>query len=40
MSRLGRLPYDRFVSTYPVAEINQAIADAHSGKAIKVVLTF
>ena len=38
--RAGRLPFDRFVSTYPFAEINQAIADAHSGKAIKVVLTF
>ena len=36
----GRLPYDKFVSTYPVADINTAIADAHSGKAIKVVLTF
>jgi aryl-alcohol dehydrogenase len=36
----GRLPYDRFVSTYPVGEINQAIEDAHTGKAIKVVLTF
>ena len=36
----GRLPFDRFVTTHPFAEINQAIADAHSGKSIKVVLTF
>lgn len=36
----GRLPFDRFVTTYPFARINEAIADAHSGKAIKVVLTF
>jgi aryl-alcohol dehydrogenase len=36
----GRLPFDRFVTTYPFAQINQAIADAHSGKSIKVVLTF
>ena len=38
--RAGRLPFDRFVSTYPFDKINDAIADAHSGKAIKVVLTF
>ena len=37
--RAGRLPFDRFVRTYPFAAINEAIADAHSGKAIKVVLT-
>ena len=37
--RAGKLPFDRFVSIYPFDAINQAIADAHSGKAIKVVLT-
>ena len=37
--RAGRLPFDRFVSTYPFDQINQAVADAHSGKAVKVVLT-
>ena len=37
--RAGRLPFDRFVRTYPFEAINEAIADAHSGKAIKVVLT-
>lgn len=36
----GRLPFDRFVTTYPFDQINEAIADAHSGKSIKVVLTF
>jgi aryl-alcohol dehydrogenase len=36
----GRLPFDRFVTTYPFEKINEAIADAHSGKSIKVVLTF
>jgi aryl-alcohol dehydrogenase len=36
----GRLPFDRFVTTYPFEQINEAIADAHSGKSIKVVLTF
>ena len=37
--RAGRLPFERFVGTYPFDKINDAIADAHSGKAIKVVLT-
>jgi aryl-alcohol dehydrogenase len=37
--RAGNLPYDRFVKTYPFDQINEAIADAHSGAAIKVVLT-
>jgi aryl-alcohol dehydrogenase len=36
----GRLPFDRFVTTYPFEAINEAVADAHSGKSIKVVLTF
>lgn len=36
----GRLPYDKFVKTYPFDQINQAVEDAHSGKSIKVVLTF
>ena len=35
----GRLPFDRFVTVYPFDQINAAIADAHSGKSIKVVLT-
>lgn len=37
--RAGRLPFDKFVTTYPFDQINRAIEDAHSGKAIKVVLT-
>lgn len=37
--RAGRLPFDKFVTTYPFAAINEAIADAHAGKAVKVVLT-
>ena len=37
--RAGRLPFDKFVTTYPFDQINQAIADTHSGKSIKVVLT-
>jgi aryl-alcohol dehydrogenase len=34
----GRFPFDRLITTYPFAELNQAIADQHSGKAVKVVL--
>ena len=34
----GRLPFDRFVTRYPFARINEAIADAHHGKCIKPVL--
>jgi aryl-alcohol dehydrogenase len=36
----GRLPFDRFVTQYPFDRINEAIADAHAGTSIKVVLTF
>ena len=34
----GRLPLERFVTKYPFAQINDAIADAHHGKCIKPVL--
>ena len=34
----GKFPIDRLVTTYPFAYINQAIADSHSGSAIKPVL--
>lgn len=37
--REGRLPIDRLIRTYPLAKINQAVADQHSGKCVKVVLT-
>jgi aryl-alcohol dehydrogenase len=36
--RQGRLPFDRLVKTYPLSEINRAIADQHDGKCVKVVL--
>ena len=32
------LPIEKFSTTYPFDQINQAIADAHSGKCIKAVL--
>ncbi|GAA4081317.1 NAD(P)-dependent alcohol dehydrogenase [Streptomyces shaanxiensis] len=36
----GRLPLDRLISTYPFADIDQAVRDMGAGKAIKPVLTF
>lgn len=39
-AKAGRLPLEKLVKTYPFGEINQAIDDAHSGKCVKVVLTF
>lgn len=36
--KAGRLPIERFSTTYPLDRINEAIADAHSGKCIKAVL--
>ncbi len=34
----GRLPLEKFIKTYRLDEINQAIDDAHHGKCIKAVL--
>jgi aryl-alcohol dehydrogenase len=34
----GKLPFDRLIKTYPLSEINQAIADQHHGDCVKVVL--
>lgn len=34
----GRLPFDRLVKTYPLAAINEAIADQHRGACVKAVL--
>jgi aryl-alcohol dehydrogenase len=36
--REGRFPFDRLVKTYPLREINQAVADQHSGACIKAIL--
>lgn len=35
----GRFPFDQLVTTYPFEQIDQAIADTTSGKAVKAVLT-
>lgn len=37
--KAGRFPFDELVRTYPMAEIEQAIRDTHSGEVIKPVLT-
>lgn len=34
----GRMPFDKMIKTYPLSQINQAIADQTAGKCIKVVL--
>ena len=36
----GRMPFDKMITYYPFEEINQAIADAESGKVLKAVLRF
>lgn len=38
--KAGRLPLHRLISTYPFADIDQAVRDMGAGKAIKPVLTF
>ncbi|MCX5205514.1 NAD(P)-dependent alcohol dehydrogenase [Streptomyces sp. NBC_00237] len=37
--RSGRFPLDRLVTTYPLADINQAVADVRAGSTVKAVLT-
>jgi aryl-alcohol dehydrogenase len=36
----GRFPIDRLLTKYPFADIHQALADIHSGKTIKAVITW
>ena len=36
----GRFPFDKLVTTYPFAEINQAFADSEAGITIKPVVVF
>jgi len=36
--KVGRFPFDRLIRTYPMSEINKAIADQHRGDCVKVVL--
>ncbi|MGE3744659.1 MAG: NAD(P)-dependent alcohol dehydrogenase [Sphingomonadaceae bacterium] len=36
----GKFPFERLISLYPIAEINQAVDDHHHGKCVKAVLTF
>ena len=37
--RAGRFPFDKLLSTYPLARINAAIADQHAGTCVKPILT-
>jgi aryl-alcohol dehydrogenase len=36
----GRLPFDKMITYYPFDKINEAVADAEAGKALKAVLRF
>jgi aryl-alcohol dehydrogenase len=36
--RGGRLPFDRMIRTYPLADINLAVADQAAGLVVKPVL--
>jgi len=38
LHRAGKLPVERLVTFYELADINQAVADSIAGKAIKPVL--
>lgn len=38
LHRQGRFPVDRLITRYPLAEINQAVADTEAGRAVKAVL--
>ncbi|MCE7795411.1 NAD(P)-dependent alcohol dehydrogenase [Sphingobium sufflavum] len=38
LHRAGRFPFDRLVKTYPLADINEAVAAQHRGDCIKAVL--
>ena len=37
--RQGRFPFDRLITPFPLAEINDAFAAAHEGGVLKPVLT-
>ena len=34
----GKLPVEKLIKTYPLSEINKAVADHHSGACVKAVL--
>lgn len=36
--KAGRLPFDKLITTYKLSEINEAVADQHSGVCVKAVL--
>ncbi|QBM77640.1 NAD(P)-dependent alcohol dehydrogenase [Sphingomonas sp. AAP5] len=35
----GRFPFDRMITEYPIAQINQAVEDQYAGRCVKAVLT-
>ncbi len=39
LNRQGRFPFEKLITTYPFAQINQAVQDLHDGKVVKAVLS-
>lgn len=39
LHRQGKFPFDKLITTMPLAQINQAVDALHKGEAVKVVLT-
>ena len=38
LHRAGRFLHDRLITTYPLAQINDAVADMRAGRVVKPVL--
>ena len=38
LNAAGKFPFEKMITTYPLAKINQAIDDQHDGKCVKAVL--
>jgi aryl-alcohol dehydrogenase len=39
LHRQGKFPFDKLITTMPLAQINEAVAAQHRGEVLKVVLT-
>jgi aryl-alcohol dehydrogenase len=40
LNEQGRLPYDELITTFPVEQVNEAVAASQSGEVVKAVLLF
>lgn len=39
LHRQGKFPFDKLITTMPLAQINEAVTAQHRGEVLKVVLT-